>query len=197
MKNFILKGLIISSLVASSALAGGGFVGVEGGFLKSSIKVDEDKIKDKAPYLGLKGGYDFDSFMVYTAYNYNLKSSHGIIDPEPDEEGKINWTTHKFLVGADYTPSITDSFKLSLGAYAGLGVTHIKGKGKERNVSVSESFSRSGFLYGTKFGGIYSLDEHNKIEFGAKYDQFAAKDGDNDKLKFRNLGLYLGYIYKF
>ncbi len=61
--NICFKVALLGSLVCSSALAKGAFVGVSGGYNYKSgneLKVDDGKIKDAVPTFGVKGGYDFD-----------------------------------------------------------------------------------------------------------------------------------------
>lgn len=64
----------------------------------------------------------------------------------------------------------------------------------------TEKGNVNGWLIGAKIGGEYSLDANNAIEFGLKADRtdyakiskFKLKD-----IKETNVGLYLGYTYKF
>ena len=66
--------------------------------------------------IGLKAGYDFDSFRVYGAYIYDFQAKKSL----GDEDGTvIKWSTYKFIVGADYTPELTKDIKLVFGRYTG------------------------------------------------------------------------------
>lgn len=201
MKKFVIKGLLVSSLVASGLMADGAFIGIEGGFTKSTLSDDafDIKLKDAKPNIGLKMGYDFDSFRVYGAYNYNFKASDNFTyeNSGVSVAFKTNWTSHQFLVGADFTPNVANDFKLAIGAYTGLAITKLELKA---NVDVPDSFPieakdsgrDNGYVFGGKLGGIYSVDENNQFEFGTKLGVTKFSDADMSEM-----GLYLGYTYKF
>jgi len=79
MKNVVLKVALGLSLASATALAQGAFIGIEGDYSfnsKLTAKSDNDttKVKKAQPGIGLKAGYDFDSFRVYGAYLH--KHSH-------------------------------------------------------------------------------------------------------------------------
>lgn len=210
MKKIVLKSLVASSLLCSSLLADS-FVGVFGGYsLKSEFKLKDDsgsdieegdidklKLDDKKVNLGVKAGYDFDSFRVYGAYRYNFKAKDSyFID---NFLGNMEWKSHDFLIGADYTPSITDSFKFSLGIYGGISRLNMRLEGIDYDDNSKDSFSKdkTGFIYGAKIGGIYELDENNEVEFGYQIDESDYGKIEDVKIKVRDHGLYLGYNYKF
>ncbi|QCD52202.1 outer membrane beta-barrel protein [Campylobacter sp. RM16192] len=188
MKKFVIKGLLVSSLVASGLMADGVFIGIEGGFAKHTVSGDvvDFKIKDTKPNLGLKMGYDFDSFRVYGAYNYNFKMSDKVDLSDVEKDVSVNIKAHQFLLGSDFTPSLTNDFKLALGIYSGLSLVKIDTKSDLFNDSTS------GFVFGGKLGGIYSVDENNQFEFGTKLGVTKFSDADMSEM-----GLYLGYTYKF
>ena len=91
------------SLASAAALAQGAFIGIEGDYSfnsKLTAKSDngKSKVKKAQPGIGLKAGYDFDSFRVYGAYIYDFQAKKSL----GDEDGTvIKWSTHKFIVGAD------------------------------------------------------------------------------------------------
>ena len=132
MKNCVLKSVLALSLAGSFALAQGGFVGVEGGYDFSSKLKDNDGLsfKDNRPNLGIKGGYDFDVARVYGGYFYHTeaKDNFNYTDDGVKHDVSIKWTTHKFVVGGDYTPAITDNFKLIAGLYTGISVVNFKAR---------------------------------------------------------------------
>ena len=192
MKNCVLKGVLALSLASSFALAEGGFAGVEGGYDFSSKLTSGGSIKDNRPNIGIKGGYDFDTARVYGGYFYHAKakdSYSNIVDAK--------WTNHKFVIGGDYTPAITDNFKLIAGLYTGISVMNFKSRLNTNVVRASYDVTKSGWLLGTRLGAEYSFDEHNALEFGVKIDRSWYNIDDIDNVKATDMGAYLGYTYKF
>lgn len=204
---FGTKVLVATALMSSVAAAENIFVGVEGALLQSQVKLDDiypsviDDPKDMAIELGLKVGYDFDIFRVWGGYSYRTKGSedYNIKGPNGFVDGEFSWQTHNILVGADYTPSLTDSFKLALGAYTGLSIVKGEFSGKAKyaayNIMSDVSKTDTGALFGLKLGGIYEVVQNNEIEFGIKGDyQTTGLDAYDNIL---NYGVYVGYNYKF
>ena len=199
MKNVVLKVALGLSLASAAALAQGAFVGVEGDYsFNSNLTAKSDNGKSKAkkaqPGLGIKAGYDFDVARVYGAYIYDFQAKKSL----GNEDGTIvKWNTHKFIVGADYTPSVAKDLKLILGGYTGfsklkLDVFDI--------YDGSEKGNATGWILGAKVGAEYSINENNAVEFGLKADR--TDYGKINKfnlvdIKETNLGLYMGYTYKF
>ena len=200
MKKVVLKVALGLSLASAAALAQGAFVGVEGDYsFGSKLKVkkgngSKDSIKKEQPGLGLKAGYDFDVARVYGAYIYDFQAKKSL----GNEDGTIvKWNTHKFIVGADYTPSVAKDLKLILGGYTGfsklkLDVFDI--------YDGSEKGNATGWILGAKVGAEYSINENNAVEFGLKADR--TDYGKINKfnlvdIKETNIGLYMGYTYKF
>ena len=199
MKNVVLKVALGLSLASAVALAQGAFVGFEGDYsFNSNLTAKSDNGKSKAkkaqPGLGIKAGYDFDVARVYGAYIYDFQAKKSL----GDEDGTIiKWKTHKFIVGADYTPSVAKDLKLILGGYTGfsklkLDVFDI--------YDGSEKGNATGWILGAKVGAEYSINENNAVEFGLKADR--TDYGKINKfnlvdIKETNLGLYMGYTYKF
>ena len=197
-----------TAILSSSAAAQGGFVGVEGALLQSQLKLDYpfsnllDDPKDTSMELGLKGGYDFDTFRIWgglslrTAgsqiYNSNLTNGSDTVKIN----GKFIWQTNNILLGANY------KYKLSLGAYTGLSIVKGEFNGQAESLNASGPYtlgyhSKSGVgnLFGAKLGAIYEVDRNNEIEFGIKGDyQTTTIDEYNN---IRNYGLYVGYNLKF
>ena len=196
MKNCVLKSVLALSLAGSFALAQGGFVGVEGGYDFSSKLKDNDGLsfKDNRPNLGIKGGYDFDVARVYGAYIYDFQAKKSL----GDEDGTIiKWKTHKFIVGADYTPSVAKDLKLVLGGYTGFSKLKMDVFDTHDG---SEKGNATGWILGAKVGAEYSINENNAVEFGLKADRTKYRSiakYDNAKIKETNIGLYMGYTYKF
>ena len=203
-----------TAILSSSAAAQGGFVGVEGALLQSQLKLDYpfsnllDDPKDTSMELGLKGGYDFDTFRIWgglslrTAgsqiYNSNLTNGSDTVKIN----GKFIWQTNNILLGVNYTPPLNYKYKLSLGAYTGLSIVKGEFNGQAESLNASGPYtlgyhSKSGVgnLFGAKLGGIYEVDRNNEIEFGIKGDyQTTTIDEYNN---IRNYGLYIGYNLKF
>ena len=199
MKNVVLKVALGLSLASAVALAQGAFVGFEGDYsFNSNLTAKSDNGKSKAkkaqPGLGIKAGYDFDVARVYGAYIYDFQAKKSL----GDEDGTIiKWKTHKFIVGADYTPSVAKDLKLVLGGYTGFSKLKLRGGDAENPM---ESASTNGWILGARVGAEYSINENNAVEFGIKADR--TDYGKISKFDFvdtkeTNLGLYMGYTYKF
>jgi len=200
MKNVVLKVALGLSLASAAALAQGAFVGVEGDYsFGSKLKVkrgdgSKDSIKKTQPGLGLKAGYDFDVARVYGAYIYDFQAKKSL----GDEDGTVvKWNTHKFIVGADYTPSVAKDLKLILGGYTGFSKLKLDVFDTHDG---SEKGNATGWILGAKVGAEYSINENNAVEFGLKADR--TDYGKINKfnlvdIKETNLGLYMGYTYKF
>ena len=200
MKNVVLKVALGLSLASAAALAQGAFVGIEGDYsFGSKLKVkrgdgSKDSIKKAQPGLGLKAGYDFDVARVYGAYIYDFQAKKSL----GDEDGTIiKWKTHKFIVGADYTPSVAKDLKLILGGYTGFSKLKLRGGDAENPM---ESASTNGWILGARVGAEYSINENNAVEFGIKADRTdygKISKFDMIDAKETNVGLYMGYTYKF
>ena len=200
MKNVVLKVALGLSLASAAALAQGAFVGVEGDYSfgsKLTVKGDDgSKIKFKKAQsgLGLKAGYDFDVARVYGAYIYDFQAKKSL----SDEDGTIiKWKTHKFIVGADYTPSVAKDLKLVLGGYTGFSKLKMDVFDTHDG---SEKGNATGWILGARVGAEYSINENNAVEFGLKADR--TDYGKISKfnlvdIKETNVGLYMGYTYKF
>ena len=199
MKNVVLKVALGLSLASAAALAQGAFVGVEGDYsFSSKLKANSDngtsKVKKAQPGLGLKAGYDFDVARVYGAYIYDFQAKKSL----GDEDGTVvKWKTHKFIVGADYTPSVAKDLKLVLGGYTGFSKLKMDVFDTHDG---SEKGNATGWILGARVGAEYSINENNAVEFGLKADR--TDYGKINKfnlvdIKETNVGLYMGYTYKF
>ena len=133
--------------------------------------------------MGLKFGYDFDIARVYASYEYGFEAKDKIGDTT------TKWKNHKFLLNADYTPSIAENLKLVAGGYTGISALKIKGNG------VSDS--GSDLTLGLRLGAEYSLDASNALEAGFKADRTKYDVDNGGHLTEKNAGFYLGYNYKF
>lgn len=199
MKNVVLKVALGLSLASAAALAQGAFVGVEGDYsfsskLKANSNNGTSKVKKAQPGLGIKAGYDFDVARVYGAYIYDFQAKKSL----GDEDGTIiKWNTHKFIVGADYTPSVAKDIKLILGGYTGFSKLKMDVFDTHDG---SEKGNATGWILGARVGAEYSINENNAVEFGLKADRTKYRSiakYDNAKIKETNVGLYMGYTYKF
>ncbi|MBF0902314.1 MAG: outer membrane beta-barrel protein, partial [Campylobacter concisus] len=188
------------SLASAAALAQGAFVGVEGDYSfgsKLTVKGDDGskiKFKKAQPGLGIKAGYDFDVARVYGAYIYDFKVKKTAND---EDKSVAEWKTHKFIVGADYTPSVAKDLKLVLGGYTGFSKLKLRGGDAENPM---ESASTNGWILGARVGAEYSINENNAVEFGIKADRTdygKISKFDMIDAKETNVGLYMGYTYKF
>ena len=200
MKNVVLKVALGLSLASAAALAQGAFVGVEGDYSfgsKLTVKGDDGskiKFKKAQPGLGIKAGYDFDVARVYGAYIYDFQAKKSL----GDEDGTVvKWNTHKFIVGADYTPNVAKDLKLVLGGYTGFSKLKLDVFDTHDG---SEKGNATGWILGARVGAEYSINENNAVEFGLKADR--TDYGKINKfnlvdIKETNVGLYMGYTYKF
>ena len=200
MKNVVLKVALGLSLASAAALAQGAFVGVEGDYSfgsKLTVKGDDGskiKFKKAQPGLGIKAGYDFDVARVFGAYIYDFQAKKSL----GDEDGTVvKWNTHKFIVGADYTPSVAKDIKLVLGGYTGFSKLKLDVFDTHDG---SEKGNATGQILGARVGAEYSINENNAVEFGLKADR--TDYGKINKfnlvdIKETNVGLYMGYTYKF
>ena len=187
-----------STVAAAEGVFVGGSLELQHSKTKNTLcDNDEDcSLKDGRLGLGLKAGYDFNQFRIYGAYQYNPKAKETYQDY--GTEYKATWKEHNLLAGADYTPAFTDNFKGLVGGYLGYSRITIT----DDEVGYDEgSASANGFLYGMRFGGIYSFNEHNELEFGVKAEQAKYKKVDDGKWYFKekttNYGAFVGYNYKF
>lgn len=131
---------------------------------------------------------------VYGAYIYDFKVKKTAND---EDKSVAEWKTHKFIVGADYTPSVAKDLKLVLGGYTGFLKLKLRGGDAENPM---ESASTNGWILGARVGAEYSINENNAVEFGIKADR--TDYGKISKFDFvdtkeTNVGLYMGYTYKF
>ena len=210
MKNKILIAAFAAAVCASASFGEGAFLGIEGDYsFKSSLTTkwsDEDdsgtnKYSKAQPALGFKGGYDFGIARAYGEYLYDFKVSKTGTDETVTF--KDEWSKHSLLVGGDFTPEITNDFKLVAGAYTGVSFLKYKAYSYDDFDGSSNSLSKTvpGWVVGAKLGGLYSFDTHHEIEFGYKADYTrykASKLGEDvDKVYETNHGIYLGYNFKF
>ena len=151
-------------------------------------------LKKAQPGLGIKAGYDFDVARVYGAYIYDFQAKKSL----GDEDGTVvKWNTHKFIVGADYTPSVAKDLKLVLGGYTGFSKLKLDVFDTHDG---SEKGNATGWILGARVGAEYSINENNAVEFGLKADRTdygKISKFDFVDIKETNLGLYMGYTYKF
>ena len=194
MKSSFLKASMIACAVCSFAMAEGAFIGYEGGYsFASNVKLSEAndgaRLRKGQFNSGVKAGYDFDSFRAYGAYFYSFQTKKQIEDD--DDRFTVKWKKHSLLAGVDYTPSITEDIKLVAGGYTGVSRLSIT------RDDVNKKFYDTGFVLGAKFGAEYLLDQNNILEAGMKTDYTFYKADDVSKVRESNIGLYVGYTYKF
>ena len=188
---------------------------------KSTLASDVSlNAKDNIFKLGLKIGYDFDNFRAYMSYLHNFQakddSSVNIANYLPTTYNmSYSWESDDFAIGADWTPKFSlggIDFKAILGAFAGISFLDVKYEndiivGGSLYASYDTDFSQNGFVYGVRLGLIHEINKQNEIEFGLKFDQSKYKDKDINlasnisygiqNTKRTNMGLFVGYNYKF
>lgn len=215
MKKVVAK-IVLASVCASAAMAQGVFVGVDGEYLlNSKIKYNYKEvsggtttsssysIKTSPVGIGLRAGYDFDKYRIYGKFNYFLEdSSDQFFDNSTASTADVSF--YEFVIGADYIRPISKELKLQLGGYTGASAAFVEMK--EVGVAGSNTFGMPGWVLGAKAGGIYDFDKTSAVEFGLKLDytkyassETIASGGDKTTEDFKrsNLGLFVGYTYKF
>ena len=196
MKSSFLKASIIACAVCSFAMAEEAFIGYQGGYSfaskwKEKAADGESGTVRKGQFNnGVKAGYGFDSFRAYGAYFYSFQTKKQV-NNDTDDKFNVKWKKHSLLAGVDYTPSITEDIKLVAGGYTGVSRHTIT------RDDVNKKFYDTGLVLGAKFGAEYLLDENNILEAGMKTDYTFYKADDVSKVRESNIGLYVGYTYKF
>ncbi|TKX33986.1 outer membrane beta-barrel protein [Campylobacter taeniopygiae] len=207
----IVAGVCLFANIALADEKSGFFIGADAAWMHSNVKGDlkhnltgmtfNGDVSGNIPNFGLRAGYRFnESHRIYAAYNYSDEFNDLIKTPRIQIEG--DFTTHKFLLGYDFTPKLFTNTRAVLGVYSGYAKTNIDLK--TSFLSLSQDFD--GFVYGAKWGALYELTPCNEIEFGVKAEQirynsrnfYQSRIGSNFyDPKQTNYGVYLGYAYKF
>ena len=169
MKNVVLKVALGLSLASAVALAQGAFVGFEGDYsFNSNLTAKSDNGKSKAKKAQPGLG-------IKAGYDFDVAR----------------------VYGADYTPSVAKDLKLVLGGYTGFSKLKMDVFDTHDG---SEKGNATGWILGARVGAEYSINENNAVEFGLKADRTKYRSiakYDNAKIKETNVGLYMGYTYKF
>lgn len=216
--------ILMLSLSATFALADGYFIGFSGGLNHSLVDEDNyDLISDNNLLLSPKFGYQINNtHRYYLSYEYGGKSSGsrsydielaGVVIA--NEWEKYEFTSHRFLLGYDYTPLIRQNLRADIGVFAGyaLGKFDVENSLIQDIAPAIPSYL-DGFSYGAKLGALYEMDDRWDIEFGAKIMRTMYKSKDlnisfdyggatykiEDKpfrLKQLDMGAYLGVSYRF
>lgn len=216
--------ILMLSLSATFALADGYFIGFSGGLNHSLVDEDNyDLISDNNLLLSPKFGYQIDNtHRYYLSYEYGGKSSGsrsydielaGVVIA--NEWEKYEFTSHRFLLGYDYTPLIRQNLRADIGVFAGysLGKFDLENSLIQDIAPAIPSYL-DGFSYGAKLGALYEMDDRWDIEFGAKIMRTMYKSKDFDisfdyggttykiedkpfRLKQLDMGAYLGVSYRF
>lgn len=204
MKNILVKSLVVSSLLSSVVLADNSFIGVFGGYTDNSEMEYKDKeyglkskFDDNMPNIGIKAGYDFDSFKVYGAYRYSFKGSYKNKKFKIGGQSydiKTTWKIHDLIVGFDFTPEVSTIFKPVFGVYAGASAVNYDFKNAQDG---SSDGIRGGIVYGAKIGGAFEIAQNAELEVGYQIDQSRYVEVDDVKMKNTKRGTYLGINYKF
>lgn len=206
LKKKLLGSAVGLCLLSSCALAdenSGFYLGLEGGYIHSTYKqVVTDivtGISATSPTeslngfnLGAKLGYRFtENHRMY----FNIGSDMGL--SISGNGGDADISTMRYILGYDFTPSITDSFRGVLGLYAGYTTL----KEKLNFFGGTENINYGGVVCGAKVGAMYEINANNELELGLKYEGMNLEN--TTKLSFKsevqptNLHLYVGYAYRF
>ncbi|NHG51104.1 porin family protein [Campylobacter jejuni] len=207
----IVAGIALFSSSAFAEEKSGFFIGADAAYVQTKVQgnlkhnqtgaVFNGDLSSSIPILGLKAGYRFnDLHRLYLAYNYSDEFSDIIRTTNFRIEG--DFSTHKFLVGYDFTPKIFERVRAVAGGYLGYAKTNLDLK--TPLLSLSQKFD--GFAYGAKIGAILELGASNEIEAGFKVEKIEYNTRDFYQKAIgsnlydprqTNYGLYLGYTYKF
>ena len=215
--NLIAKLVLASSLAVSLACSEGLFVGAQGDYnFKSKQKLTatdtlgslSETMSSGQFGLGIKGGYDFNNYKIYTQYVYS---------PETDdsktiagEKFTLKWSSHDLVVGGDYTPKVTKNIKALVGGFIGVSMANFKYEDFYTSADrINIDVSLPAFIFGIKLGGIYDINKNSAVDFGLKFSQAnyqqykmedytgGVRDYEKFELKRTNTGLFVGYNYKF
>ena len=214
--NLIAKLVLASSLAVSLAYGEGLFVGPTAtynfkqdtkGILEiplnamsivnnnGGLKTTENKYG-----IGLKFGYDFDLWRVYTAFIYDS----GGEESRDNIAGSmaVNTDSSDFLLGIDWTPNFSEQFKMLTGIMLGASKHTTDISLSISSLTYETQINQTGFVYGLRLGGIYGFNKHNEIEFGfeikeAKYSDKYTTNFNIVNLKRTTAGMFIGYSYKF
>jgi hypothetical protein len=160
--------------------------------------------KDAGKWLvGIEAGYErvWDSWYGYNTANYGIKFGYILQDnnriylnynrnTDMEEEigsAKATATLQKVLLGLESVSYATANFGIIYGG--AIGWAYLSGEAKSNSISVK--VSESALAVGLKVGGIYSIGEHNEIEFGVKAGGSFFEETE------WNAGAYAGYSFKF
>lgn len=181
------KFLALAAIAAISSYsnAQGMFVGVEAGGLLNSSSYRDDS-NGFTFFGGLKIGYEFAApVRIYGSYNYQSGTSESYSNILGSYEHKVSFPL-KLSFGADWVPTINQSWKGMLGGYVGTATAKHEwsGSGWYGSSSYSHSFTH----YGVKGGAIYNLGEKSAIELGARAETSSY---------YTNVGAFVGYTFSF
>ncbi|GEM_PF-4664017 len=196
LKSVLAGGFVAGGLVCGASAANDGFFfGVEGAGDYSFARFKNSEIPTKYSHgawdLGLKAGYQASEHRFYLSYNYQgaMKSNN------------VEWGGHKVLAGVDFRPNITSNTHFLGGLYAGVAFTSID---DSYPTASSKSYSIRNGVIGARAGLSVDLDENNSFDVGVKAEWLTRAKLNNDDSKkthsradINNLGLFVGYSYKF
>ncbi|HED6820862.1 TPA: outer membrane beta-barrel protein [Campylobacter jejuni] len=214
MNKKLLSIIASATLFSNLALAdenSGFFIGADAAWMHAQVKSElkhkntkrnfNGDISGNIPSFGLKLGYRLnENHRIYAGYNYSDEFSDIIRTPKLKIES--DFSTHKFLMGYDFTPKIFERVRAVAGGYLGYAKTNLDLK--TSLLSLSQKFD--GFVYGVKIGAIFELGASNEIEAGFKVEKIEYNTRDFYQKAIgsnlydprqTNYGLYLGYTYKF
>ncbi|MBX0565066.1 outer membrane beta-barrel protein [Campylobacter jejuni] len=214
MNKKLLSIIASTTLFSNLALAdenSGFFIGTDAAWMHAQVKSElkhkntkqnfNGDISGNIPSFGLKLGYRLnENHRIYAGYNYSDEFSDFIKTPKLKIES--DFSTHKFLMGYDFTPKIFERVRAVAGGYLGYAKTNLDLK--TSLLSLSQKFD--GFVYGVKIGAIFELGASNEIEAGFKVEKIEYNTRDFYQKAIgsnlydprqTNYGLYLGYTYKF
>ncbi len=186
MKKFLVASACVT-LLGSCAFGEGFFAGGEGSLFYSQGHFKNSttgKRKDNSfgLDLGLKLGYIItDDHRVYGASHVDMRAQYFYANRE----------AYKFVLGYDFTPQISDSWRGVLGAYGGYAYARLKTSG------LSKTSYKKSYVYGAKAGVLHEIDESNELEFGVKFEQLRLNEVRGTKTFTNDIVAYIGYNYKF
>lgn len=191
--NLVAKALFAGAIVCSGAFASDTYISLEGALVKSKLSADGASIKGTPGQIGIKAGVDNENYRIWGGYFYQKAFKHHFSDTTSSSRSKFSY--HKFLVGADYTPAISDNLRGIVGVDVGFSMLNHKVDAVLNNVRTHESGTKFAPTIGFGLGILFDINENNQVEFGTRAE-FASYKLD-ERLKASHYGIYAAYNYKF
>ncbi len=172
------------------------------------------------------GGYSYgfgasikDSW-VEGPYNYMDQNGNEAVIKN-SYNNKFSWDAHKIVAGYESRVPVFQGLKAVVGANVGVQFLKFKtkyakttqilsGSADVEDYSYTNKCKATNFLFGVNLGVAYDITPSQAVDFGVRYEKgvmakvkFSSDDPENDgdmggtKFGSENIGLYVGYSFKF